>query len=126
MSGAATGFGDDVCRSGSRGKGPGWLLGLGGGSNMDLAKVTACVLAHGATPRLPGRLCCPPGRCFRGLCANHAGTGSEVTAGSVLSDPERGMKVAVLSDFCGRTSSSIPVDGQLPGFMSLPTAESTR
>src|SRR4051812_41613291 len=31
---------------------PDAILGLGGGSNMDLAKVTATVLAHGGTPSL--------------------------------------------------------------------------
>src|SRR5262249_52399536 len=30
---------------------PDVLLGLGGGSNMDLAKITATVLAHGGAPR---------------------------------------------------------------------------
>ena len=30
---------------------PDALLGLGGGSNMDLAKITAVVLAHGGSPR---------------------------------------------------------------------------
>src|SRR5262245_3856486 len=30
---------------------PDALLGLGGGSNMDLAKITAVVLAHGGNPR---------------------------------------------------------------------------
>src|SRR5262249_47094208 len=30
---------------------PDGILGLGGGSNMDLAKITAAVLAHGGAPR---------------------------------------------------------------------------
>jgi alcohol dehydrogenase class IV len=76
------------------------LLGLGGGSNMDLAKIAATVLAHGGEPRnyvgddqIPGPvlpLICVP---------TTAGTGSEVTAASVLTDQVNKMKVGVLSNF---------------------------
>ena len=79
---------------------PDAVLGLGGGSNMDLAKIVAVVLAHGGTPRdyvgddqIPGPiapLICVP---------TTAGTGSEVTAASVLTDRERQMKVGVLSNY---------------------------
>ncbi|HAA49905.1 MAG TPA: alcohol dehydrogenase [Planctomycetaceae bacterium] len=89
-----------TCAESARAAGAGWLLGLGGGSNMDLAKVTACVLAHGGHPRDYLGDCVVPGPVFPLACVpTTAGTGSEVTAASVLSDPERGIKVAVLSDF---------------------------
>jgi alcohol dehydrogenase class IV len=79
---------------------PDALLGLGGGSNMDLAKITATVLAHGGGPRdfvgddrIPGPvapLLCVP---------TTAGTGSEVSAAAVLTDTEHQMKVGVLSNY---------------------------
>src|SRR5260370_20582949 len=41
----------EACISHGRRFQPDALLGLGGGSNMDLAKITATVLAHGGPPR---------------------------------------------------------------------------
>jgi alcohol dehydrogenase class IV len=79
---------------------PDAVLGLGGGSNMDLAKITAVVLRHGGQPldyagddKIPGPvlpLICLP---------TTAGTGSEVSAASVLTDVEQKIKVGVLSNF---------------------------
>jgi alcohol dehydrogenase class IV len=79
---------------------PDAVLGLGGGSNMDLAKITAAVLAHGGAPRdyigefkIPGPilpLVCVP---------TTAGTGSEVSAASVLTDTENQIKVGILSNY---------------------------
>jgi alcohol dehydrogenase class IV len=76
------------------------VLGLGGGSNMDLAKIVATILAHGGGPRdyvgddqIPGPilpLVCVP---------TTAGTGSEVSGASVLTDTEKKMKVGILSNF---------------------------
>jgi alcohol dehydrogenase class IV len=78
---------------------PDAVLGLGGGSNMDLAKVTAVLLAHGGTPRdffgedkVPGPV--PPLVCV----PTTAGTGSEVSAAAVLTDREAGTKVSCLSE----------------------------
>jgi alcohol dehydrogenase class IV len=78
---------------------PDAVLGLGGGSNMDLAKITAVVLRHGGRPldyagddKVPGPvlpLICLP---------TTAGTGSEVSAASVLTDIEQKMKVGILSN----------------------------
>ncbi|HTU89728.1 MAG TPA: iron-containing alcohol dehydrogenase [Gemmataceae bacterium] len=78
---------------------PDAVLGLGGGSNMDLAKITAVVLRHGGQPldyagddKIPGPvlpLICLP---------TTAGTGSEVSAASVLTDPEQKMKFGILSN----------------------------
>jgi alcohol dehydrogenase class IV len=79
---------------------PDAVLGLGGGSNMDLAKITATVLAHGGDPldyagddKIPGPilpLICLP---------TTAGTGSEVSAATVLTDTERHMKAGILSNY---------------------------
>ncbi|MGE3803634.1 MAG: iron-containing alcohol dehydrogenase [Gemmataceae bacterium] len=78
---------------------PDVVIGLGGGSNMDLAKITATVLAHGGAPKdyigddkIPGpitSLVCIP---------TTAGTGSEVSAAAVLTDTENHIKVGILSN----------------------------
>ncbi len=78
---------------------PDAVLGLGGGSNMDLAKITATVLTHGGKPldyagddKVPGPvlpLICLP---------TTAGTGSEVSAAAVLTDTEQQIKVGILSN----------------------------
>jgi alcohol dehydrogenase class IV len=67
---------------------------------MDLAKITAVVLTHGGEPRdyagddkIPGPirpLVCVP---------TTAGTGSEVSAASVLTDLENKIKVGILSNY---------------------------
>jgi alcohol dehydrogenase class IV len=78
---------------------PDGVLGLGGGSNMDLAKITACVLSHGGTPSIyvgDGKI---PGPVLPLLCVpTTAGTGSEVSAAAVLTDTENHIKVGVLSN----------------------------
>ena len=84
----------------ARAFGPTGLVGLGGGSNMDLAKLTSKVLAHGGHPRdytgddrLPGPivpLICIP---------TTAGTGSEVSHADVYTDPDAGIKIGSLSPF---------------------------
>ncbi len=46
----------ELCAAHAREFGPDGLIGLGGGSNMDLAKMTATLLAHGGVAaRLSGR-----------------------------------------------------------------------
>jgi len=79
---------------------PDALMGLGGGSNMDLAKITATVVTHGGSPsdyfgfdRVPGPvlpLICVP---------TTAGTGSEVSHAAVLTDTANEMKVSTLSNW---------------------------
>lgn len=89
----------EACIQHARGFQPDALLGLGGGSNMDLAKITATVLAHGGTPRdyvgddqLPGPI-------FPLICVpTTAGTGSEVSGSAVLTDTDNHIKVGVLSN----------------------------
>ncbi|MCA9206467.1 MAG: iron-containing alcohol dehydrogenase, partial [Planctomycetales bacterium] len=79
---------------------PGVILGLGGGSNMDLAKIVAAVTTHGGTysdyfnfDRVPGPvmpLVCLP---------TTSGTGSEVSHAAVLTDTANEMKVSTLSNY---------------------------
>jgi alcohol dehydrogenase class IV len=74
------------------------FVAVGGGSCIDLAKVAACLLAHGGAPsdyygefRVPGPIL--------PLVAipTTAGTGSEVTPVAVLTDPARETKVGISS-----------------------------
>ena len=74
------------------------VIGLGGGSNIDLAKITATVLTHGGAPadyvgwdEVPGPL--------MPLVAipTTAGTGSEVSHACVMTDTEAGLKVSARS-----------------------------
>ena len=90
----------DACIAQARRFRPDAVLGLGGGSNMDLAKITATVLTHGGSPRdyvgddkIPGPilpLVCVP---------TTAGTGSEVSAATVLTDTDNQIKVGILSNY---------------------------
>lgn len=87
------------------------VLGLGGGSNMDLAKVTATVLAHGGRPndyfgfdRVPGPvspLICVP---------TTAGTGSEVSHAAVLTDTDNQIKVSTLSNWLRPTIAVVDAE----------------
>jgi alcohol dehydrogenase class IV len=86
---------------------PDSVIGLGGGSNMDAAKLVAVALTHGGDPRdyvgedkIPGPvlpLICVP---------TTAGTGSEVSAAAVFTDTDKQMKVSCLSNFI-RPSAAI-------------------
>lgn len=79
---------------------PDAILGLGGGSNIDLAKMTAIVHSHGGEPadylgwdNVPGPVCPLIS------VATTAGTGSEVSASAVLTDAENKIKVSTLSPY---------------------------
>jgi alcohol dehydrogenase class IV len=90
----------EACIAAARQFRPDALLGLGGGSNMDLAKIAATVLAHGGSPRDYVGDDKIPGPVFSLICVpTTAGTGSEVSAASVLTDTESKMKVGVLSNY---------------------------
>ncbi|QDU39089.1 1,3-propanediol dehydrogenase [Maioricimonas rarisocia] len=79
---------------------PDTIIGLGGGSNMDLAKVTAVGATFGGDfeqyvdhDNIPGPvrpLICVP---------TTAGTGSEVSHSAVLTDTENNIKVSTLSEY---------------------------
>lgn len=74
------------------------VIGIGGGSCLDAAKVAALLLSHGGTAsdyygefRVPGPvlpLICIP---------TTAGTGSEVTPVAVVTDPDKALKVGIAS-----------------------------
>ena len=88
------------CISAARRFKPDALLGLGGGSNMDLAKISATVLAHGGGPRDYVGDDKILGSVFPLLCVpTTAGTGSEVSAAAVLTDSDNHIKVGVLSNY---------------------------
>src|SRR5471030_1758593 len=64
---------------------PDLLVGLGGGSNMDLAKLSATLLKHGGSPRDYIGDDKIPGPIFPLICVpTTAGTGSEVSAATVI------------------------------------------
>lgn len=79
---------------------PDAILGLGGGSNMDTAKLVALVLAHGGDPTDYTGDCRVPGPVTPLICVpTTAGTGSEVSAAAVFGDTEKQIKVSCLSPF---------------------------
>lgn len=90
----------EQCVAEARAFQPDGLLGLGGGSNMDLAKIAAAVLTHGGGPRDYVGEDRVPGPVLPLVCVpTTAGTGSEVTAASVLTDTANQIKVGVLSNY---------------------------
>ena len=79
---------------------PDLLVGLGGGSNMDAAKLVAIVMAHGGDATDYVGDCRVPGPVFPLICVpTTAGTGSEVSAAAVFTDTEKKMKVSTLSQY---------------------------
>lgn len=88
----------DECATAGRKFGPEVVLGLGGGSNMDVAKMAAILLAHGGRAvdyigdsRVPGPtlpvICVP----------TTAGTGSEVSHAAAFTDTDNQVKTGLLS-----------------------------
>src|SRR5580698_334990 len=79
---------------------PDVVIGLGGGSNMDTAKLVSLVLAHGGDPTDYTGDCRVPGPVKPLICIpTTAGTGSEVSAAAVFSDTAKQIKVSCLSPF---------------------------
>jgi len=76
------------------------VIGLGGGSAIDLAKIVSLLLTHGEPlARFYGESLVP-GPCTPVIAVpTTAGTGSEVTPVGVISDPGRELKVGVSSQF---------------------------
>lgn len=78
--------------------GPDGVLGLGGGSNMDLAKIVAVLLAHGGEPAKYFGFDNVPGPVAPLICVpTTSGTGSEVSHAAVLTDTANHIKVSTLS-----------------------------
>lgn len=79
---------------------PDAVLGLGGGSNLDLAKITAAVITHGGAPDDYINFDNVPGPVLPLICVpTTAGTGSEVSSAAVLTDHANGIKVSALSHY---------------------------
>jgi alcohol dehydrogenase class IV len=84
------------------------VIGLGGGSNLDVAKITATVIRHGGAPqdffgfdRIPG----PVLPVF--ALPTTAGTGSEVSHSAVLTDSQQATKVSTLSAWLRPTAAIV-------------------
>jgi len=88
------------CIAAARAFNPDVVIGLGGGSNMDTAKLTAMILAHGKDPLDYTGDCRVPGPVKPLICIpTTAGTGSEVSAAAVFTDTANHIKVSCLSPF---------------------------
>ncbi|MGN6133905.1 MAG: iron-containing alcohol dehydrogenase [Aureliella sp.] len=76
------------------------IVALGGGSNIDVAKMISVLVAHGGQPRDYFGFDRVPGPVLPLIaCPTTAGTGSEVSNSSVLTDREAGVKVSSLSHY---------------------------
>lgn len=77
---------------------PDVVVGLGGGSNLDLSKAVATLLRYpGALPAYYGENNVPGPIAAVVAVPTTAGTGSEVSPVAVVADPERAMKVGIAS-----------------------------
>jgi alcohol dehydrogenase class IV len=90
----------DQCAAIARQFGPEAVLALGGGSNMDVAKMTAILLTHGgkASDHIgDGKL---SGPVLPVVCVpTTAGTGSEVSAAAAFTDTDQHVKTGLLSNY---------------------------
>jgi alcohol dehydrogenase class IV len=87
-----------ACVAGLRGVALDVVVGLGGGSCLDMAKVVSLLLSHGGSPRdYYGEFMVPGPSLPVVAVPTTAGTGSEVTPVAVLTDPDRLMKVGISS-----------------------------
>ena len=79
---------------------PDVIVAVGGGSNMDVAKVVAAMLTHGGSYRDYFGYGNIPGAILPLVCVpTTAGTGSEVSHAAVLTDTANQMKVSILSHY---------------------------
>ena len=79
---------------------PDAVVGVGGGSNMDLAKCVAALYTHSGSPEDYFGFGNVPGPVLPIVCVpTTAGTGSEVSHSAVLTDTEKEMKISMLSNF---------------------------
>lgn len=90
----------DACVAHAKAFKPDGLIGLGGGSNMDLAKISAATLAHGRTPRDYLGENQVPGPTLPLICIpTTSGTGSEVSAAGVFTDQDNNIKAGAMSNY---------------------------
>lgn len=84
----------------ARGFAPDLVIGIGGGSCLDMAKCLALLLTHGGRPQdYYGEYAVPGPLMPLIAIPTTAGTGSEVTPVAVLSDAERSLKVGISSPY---------------------------
>ena len=89
-----------ACAAAAKAFAPDVVIGLGGGSNMDTAKLVSLLLAHGGDPLDYTGDCRVPGPVTPLICVpTTAGTGSEVSAAAVFTDTANHIKVSCLSPF---------------------------
>jgi len=89
-----------TCAAAARKFGPDAVLGLGGGSNMDVAKMTAILLTHGKSPRDWLGDSILPGPVMPVICVpTTSGTGSEVSHAAAFTDTDNQVKVGLLSNY---------------------------
>ncbi|MDW9542025.1 iron-containing alcohol dehydrogenase [Sinorhizobium meliloti] len=87
-----------VSAAAARGFAPNLVIGIGGGSCLDMAKCVALLLTHGGRPQDYYGEYAVPGPVMPLIAIpTTAGTGSEVTPVAVLSDAERSLKVGISS-----------------------------
>ncbi len=85
---------------------PDFIIGIGGGSCLDMAKCVAVLLTHGGRPQdYYGEFQVPGPVMPLMAIPTTAGTGSEVTPVAVLSDSDRNLKVGISSPFIVPTIS---------------------
>ncbi|MDX1969700.1 MAG: iron-containing alcohol dehydrogenase [Planctomycetaceae bacterium] len=103
---------------------PDVLIAVGGGSNMDLAKITGAVVTHGGSYRDYFGFGKIPGPILPLVCIpTTSGTGSEVSHAAVLTDESQHLKVSTLSPYL-RPAAAV-VDPQLTlSCPAKPTADS--
>jgi alcohol dehydrogenase len=90
----------DAAADAARACTPDVIIGLGGGSNMDVAKVAALVFSHGKTCRDYFGENQAPGPAVPVIAIpTTAGTGSEVTAVAVIEHSAKQLKLAVASPY---------------------------
>lgn len=92
--------GIEICVQENRGFNPDVIIGLGGGSCLDMAKLVAVSLAHeGPLERYYGELKVPGPVLPVIAIPTTAGTGSEVTPVAVMADKKRDLKVGISSPY---------------------------
>ncbi len=87
-----------ICVEESRAFAPDMVIGIGGGSCLDMAKCAALLLSHGGQLQdYYGEFKVPGPTLPLIAVPTTAGTGSEVTPVAVISDPDRTLKVGISS-----------------------------
>lgn len=92
----------------ARASGADGVIGLGGGSNLDVAKIVALVGQHGGHPRDYFGFDRVPGPVLPMFAVpTTAGTGSEVSHSAVLTDKQQAIKISTLSNWLRPTTAFV-------------------